>query len=243
MSKIKKCPNCSYDLNYMQLDTFKNTHICTNCGSIFKNKTIVNIISCGIGVLLLFLLNTPYRAIFAYVIAIIIRVGLTAIFGYKLTGEFVKVDAQIIENNTTEEANIPNYDPSRLVYLLVAFIMSLVLFIIGVILGTSFSDDQYFIGKVIGVFNLIGFLYFQWMVIYVVRGKLYFKIKANVKRYIGYIIAWVSLSLLVLYVFDLFTQNGYKDIINVLFPVLISISIISVVIQYYVNQKMIKIIQ
>lgn len=241
MSKLNNCPNCSHELKYIPIDTFKNTHICANCGSIFKNKTIVNIISYGVGVLLIFLINSPFRALIAYFVAIVIRICLTSLLGYRLTNEVVEIDTITIENNDKNvEIDIPNYDPNRLVYLLVAFVMSLVLFIIGVIIGTTISSDQHVIGKVMGVFNLIGFLYFQWMLVYVVRGKLYFKIKENFKVYIGYIIAWIILSSLVLYVFDMFTQNGYKDIINVLFPILISISTILVVIQYYFNQRMTK---
>lgn len=241
MSKLNNCPNCSHELKYMPIDTFKNTHICTNCGSIFKNKTIVNIISYGVGVLLLFLINSPFRALIAYFVAIVIRICLTYLLGYRLTNEVVEIDTITIESNDkNEEIDLPNYDPNRLVYLLVAFIMSLVLFIIGVIIGTTISSDQHVIGKVIGIFNLIGFLYFQWMLIYVVKGKLYFKIKENLKVYIGYIIAWILLSSLVLYVFDMFTQNGYKDIINTLLPTLVIGSIISIVIQYYFNQRMTK---
>ncbi len=241
MSKLNNCPNCSHELKYMPIDTFKNTHICTNCGSIFKNKTIVNIISYGVGVLLLFLINSPFRALIAYFVAIVIRICLTYLLGYRLTNEVVEIDTITIESNDkNEEIDLPNYDPNRLVYLLVAFIMSLVLFIIGVIIGTTISSDQHVIGKVIGIFNLIGFLYFQWMLIYVVKGKLYFKIKENLKVYIGYIIAWILLSSLVLYVFDMFTQNGYKDIIITLLPTLVIGSIISIVIQYYFNQRMTK---
>lgn len=242
MSKLNNCPNCNHELKYIPIESFKNTHICINCGSIFKNKTIVNIISYGVGVLLLFLINSPFRTLIAYTVAIVIRICLTFLLGYRLTTEVVKIDTKTVENDN-EVIEIPNYDPNRLVYLLVAFIMSLVLFIIGALVGTTISNDQHVIGKVIGLFNLVGFIYFQWMLIYAVRGKLYFKIKENLKGYIGYIIAWILLSSLVLYVFDLFTQNGYKDIISILFPVLISISIISVVIQYFVNQRMIKINQ
>lgn len=241
MSKLNNCPNCSHELKYMPIDTFKNTHLCPNCGSIFKNKTIVNIISYGVGVLLLFLINSPFRALIAYFVAIVIRICLTYLLGYRLTNEVVEIDTITIESNDkNEEIDIPNYDPNRLVYLLVAFIMSLVLFIIGALVGTTISSDQHVIGKVIGIFNLIGFLYFQWMLIYVVKGKLYFKIKENLKIYIGYIIAWILLSSLVLYVFDMFTQNGYKDIINTLLPTLVIGSIISIVIQYYFNQRMTK---
>jgi len=241
MSKLNNCPNCSHELKYMPIDTFKNTHICPNCGSIFKNKTIVNIISYGVGILLLFLINSPFRAFFAYFVAIVIRICLTSLLGYSLTNEVVKIDTITIENDDkSKEIEIPNYDPSRIVYLLVAFVMSLVLFIIGVLVGTTISSDQHVIGKVIGIFNLIGFLYFQWMLVYVIRGKLYFKIKENLKVYIGYIIAWILLSSLVLYVFDMFTQNGYKDIINAILPTLVFVSIISVVIQYYFNQRMTK---
>mgnify|MGYP003606490148 CR=1 FL=1 len=237
MNKLNNCPNCNHELNFIPNGLIENTHICINCGSIFKYKSIINIISYGMGILMLFILDSPFRSLIGLMVVITIRIGLTSLFGYKITGEFVEIDAKSLEENNDEKNEIPNYEPEKLVYLLSGFIVASILFIIGALVGTSISDDQYVIGKVIGIFNLIGFLYFQWMIIYVFRARLYFKIKENFIEYIGYIISWISISSLFLFVFDGFFQNGYKDIIDSLFPILIIVAIVSFVIQYLINKK------
>jgi hypothetical protein len=238
MSKLNRCPSCSHELNYLSIETFKNTHICTNCGTVFKNKTIVNVISFGVGILLLFIVDSPFRTLIAYLTTIALRTLLTYLLGYRLTKEVVNIETVNEEReNECVIAEIPNYDAKRLIYLLVALVVSLVLFIMGVVLGTSISNDQHVIGKVIGIFNLVGFLYFQWMLLYAVRGRLYIKIKNNLNNYLGYIVAWCSISFLFLYVFNGFNQNGYEDIIMTLLQVLVVVSVISVIIQYSLNHR------
>lgn len=250
------CSNCNNKFTYW--DVFKNVNTslteeikCFKCGKALTLDLKYGVYIRLIGVIVLLLVpNTVLRLL----------VFLIILFGYPLiiwrfgilNKSIIDVRSEVLQNdiNNKELKFSDNKEEKEILsmrkivsmkntgFLIYFFSLPYFLYLVLKITSMMMLSTELNVEIQLAALHFIFFLYNQVFLIFLFMPKLVYKLINFTQYYIGYIIAWVFLSFILLNMFDGMIQNLYKRNTFIVLGVPLLFGVIAIIIQFLKNAKL-----
>ena len=126
----------------------------------------------------------------------------------------------------------------NIVFLIYFFSLPYVLYLVLRITSTMMLSTELNIEIQVAALHYVFLLYNQVFLIFLFSPKLVYKLINYTKQYIGYIIAWLFLSFVLLNMLDGMLQNLYKRNALIVLGIPLLLGVIAIIIQFSINEKL-----
>ena len=250
------CSNCNHEFTYW--DVFKNVNTsltrelkCNNCGTRLSLDLKYGVFIRSIGIFIFFLAPDAILRLLIFLIILFVYPLILWKFG-TLKKSVIDVRSEELQNeinnkeltfsDNKEEKEILSMrkiiSMKNVVFLIYFFSLPYSLFLVLKITSTMMLSTELNIQMQLAALHYVFFLYNQVFLILLFSPKLVYKLVNFTQYYIGYIIAWLFLSFVLLNMLDSMLQNIYKRNAFIVLGIPLLLGIIAVITQFLRNEKL-----
>ena len=250
------CSNCNHEFTYW--DVFKNVNTsltrelkCNNCGTRLTLDLKYGVFIRSIGIFIFFLAPDAILRLLIFLIILFVYPLILWKFG-TLKKSVIDVRSEELQNeinnkeltfsDNKEEKEILSMrkiiSMKNVVFLIYFFSLPYSLFLVLKITSTMMLSTELNIQMQLAALHYVFFLYNQVFLILLFSPKLVYKLVNFTQYYIGYIIAWLFLSFVLLNMLDSMLQNIYKRNAFIVLGIPLLLGIIAVITQFLRNEKL-----
>ena len=250
------CTNCNHKFSY--LDVFKSVNTsftrelkCNNCGTRLTLDLKYGVFIRSIGIFIFFLAPDAILRLLIFLIILFVYPLILWKFG-TLKKSVIDVRSEELQNeinnkeltfsDNKEEKEILSMrkiiSMKNVVFLIYFFSLPYSLFLVLKITSTMMLSTELNIQMQLAALHYVFFLYNQVFLILLFSPKLVYKLVNFTQYYIGYIIAWLFLSFVLLNMLDSMLQNIYKRNAFIVLGIPLLLGIIAVITQFLRNEKL-----
>ncbi len=250
------CSNCNHKFSYW--DVFKNVNTsltqelkCIKCGTRITLDLKYGVYIRSIGVFIFFLAPDAILRLLIFLIILFVYPLILWKFG-TLKKSVIDVRSEELQNevNNNEFKLTENIDKNETlsmrkivsmkngVFLIYFISLPYFLYLVLKITSTMMLSTELNIQIQLAALHYVFFLYNQVFLIFLFMPKLVYKLINFNQHYIGYIIAWLFCSFVLLNMLDGMIQNLYKRNALIVLGIPLLLGVIAIIIQFLRNEKL-----
>lgn len=250
------CTNCNHWFSYW--DVFKNVNTsltrelkCSNCGTRLTLDLKYGVFIRSIGIFIFFLAPDAILRLLIFLMILFVYPLILWKFGTlkksvidvrseelqnEVNNKELKLTGNIEKNETLSMRKIVSM--KNIVFLIYFFSLPYVLYLVLRITSTMMLSTELNIEIQVAALHYVFLLYNQVFLIFLFSPKLVYKLINLTQHYIGYIIAWLFLSFVLLNMLDGMLQNLYKRNAFIVLGIPLLLGVIAVITQFLRNEKL-----
>ena len=250
------CSNCNHKFTYWDVFKKVNTSFtqelkCIKCGTRFTLDLKYGVFIRSIGVFIFFLAPNAILRLLIFLSILFVYPLILWKFG-TLKKSVIDVRSEELQNEVNNKV-LKHSDKKEeketlsmrkivsmknAVFLIYFFSLPYVLYLVLKITSTMMLSTELNIEIQVAALHYVFLLYNQVFLIFLFSPKLVYKLINFTQHYIGYIIAWLFLSFVLLNMLDGMLQNLYKRNALIVLGVPLLLGIIAVISQFLRNEKL-----
>lgn len=250
------CTSCNHRFTYW--DVFKNVNTslirelkCNNCGTRLTLDLKYGVFIRSIGIFIFFLAPDAILRLLIFLCILFVYPLILWKFGM-LKKSVIDVRSEELQNEVNnkvlkhsdnkEEKEILSMrkivSMKNVVFLVYFFSLPYVLFLVLKITSTMMLSTELNSVMQLAALHYVFFLYNQVFLIFLFSPKLAYKLINYTQHFIGYIIAWLFLSFVLLNMLDGMLQNLYKRNAFIVLGIPLLLGVFAIIIQFSKNEKL-----
>ena len=250
------CSNCNHRFTYW--DVFKNVNTsftqelkCNNCGTRLTLDLKYGVSIRSIGVFIFFLAPNAILRLLIFLSILFVYPLILWKFG-TLKRSVIDVRSEELQNEVNNKV-LKHSDKKEeketlsmrkivsmknVVFLIYFFSLPYSLFLLLKITSTMMLSTELYIQIQLAALHYVFFLYNQVFLIFLFSPKLVYKLINHTQHFIGYIIAWLFLSFVLLNMLDGMLQNLYKRNAFIVLGIPLLLGVLAIIVQFSINEKL-----